>query len=212
MKILLIGASGAIGSRILNEAVSRGHHVTAVSRHTENVPAGEHVTVVQADASDEKIMPELLIGQDALVSSISPRGGNTPESYLETIKAIIKAAKRSNVPYSLVVGGLSSLIAPDGKRILDHMKDVVPPGLVQEITIVAEARKLIEQSDINWTFFCPGGMIEPGERTGIFKIGGEQATFNFGDNTKISMEDFAVAAVDELENPNYSRELFHAYN
>ena len=91
------------------------------------------------------------------------------------------------------------------------MKDIVPESIRVEITTVAEARKLVEKSSINWTFFCPGGMIEPGERTGKFTVGGDHADFDFGDGTKISMEDYAIATVDELENPKYERKLFHAY-
>jgi putative NADH-flavin reductase len=207
-----VGASGGIGSRILTEAVNRGHEVTAIARHIENIPAGKLTKAVQADAGNVDEMFGLLQGQDALISSISPRGGNTADSYLETMKSILQAAQISKVPYTLIVGGLSNLFAPDGIRILDKMKDVVPEPLRMEITTVAEARKMTEQSDINWTFFCPGGMIEPGERTGKFTIGGEHAAFDFGDGTKISMEDFAVAAIDELENPKFERKLFHAYN
>ena len=212
MKIVLVGASGGIGSRILNEAVNRGHEVTAIARHIENIPVGKSIKVVQADATNVDEIVSLLQGQDALISSISPRGGNTADSYLETIKAILQEAKQSLIPYTLIVGGLSNLFAPDGVRILDKMKDVVPEPLRMEITTVAEARKLVEQSDVNWTFFCPGGMIEPGERTGKFIVGGDQATFDFGDGTKISMEDFAVAAIDELEKPQFTRKLFHAYS
>ena len=163
------------------------------------------------DANQVDELAKLLKGQDALVSSISPRGNNNADSYLETIKAILKAAEQSKIPYTLVVGGLSNLFAPDGIRILDEMKDVVPEPLRMEITTVAEARKLVEQSEINWTFFCPGGMIEPGERTGKFLVGDEHAKFDFGDGTKISMEDYAVAAINELEFPHYEGKLFHAY-
>ena len=211
MKIVVVGASGRIGARIVSEAANRGHEVTAVARHVENIPANNAVKVVEADAGNVDELAKLLEGQDALVSSISPRGNNDADSYLETIKAILESAKQSNVPYTLIVGGLSNLFAPDGIRILDKMKDVVPEPLRMEITTVAEARKLVENSDINWTFFCPGGLIDPGERTGHFTVGGEQAAFNFGDGTKISMEDYAVAAIDELENPQYERKLFHAY-
>ena len=212
MKIVVIGASGGIGSRIVSEAANRGHDVLAVARHVENIPANNSVKVMQVDARNVDELAKVLEGQDALVSSISPRGNNDADSYLETVKAIILAAKQSKIPYILVVGGLSNLFAPDGIRILDKMKDVVPEPLRMEITTVAEARKLLEQSDIKWTFFCPGGMIEPGERTGKYTIGGDHASFDFGDGTKISTEDYAIAAIDELENPQYERKLFHAYN
>jgi uncharacterized protein len=212
MKIVVIGASGRIGTRIVTEAFERGHEVTAVSRHVENIPTGDLISIVQADASDEKELSKILEGKDALISSISPRGNNDADSYLETIKVILNAAKKAAVPYTLIVGGATNLIGPDGIRILDKVKDVVPSPLRMEITTVAEARKLVEKSDINWTFFCPGGLIDPGERTGKFVVGGDQATFNFGDGTKISMEDYAVAAIDELENPQYEKKIFHAYN
>ena len=112
MKIVIVGASGAIGSRIVSEAVNRGHEVIAISRHVENVPANDLIKVVQADAGNVEELVKILKGQDALVSSISPRGNNDAESYLETMKAILKAADQSEINYTLIVGGLSNLFAP----------------------------------------------------------------------------------------------------
>jgi putative NADH-flavin reductase len=210
MNILLIGATGAIGSRILKEAVSRGHDVTAVARHISDLHSEPHVRAVQTDAKDTQQLIELATGQDAIVSSLSPRGDNGREQYLTAIRSVLAAAKATESPYVLFVGGMSNLYTANGRRILDQLLERMPAERLSEPIAVADARAIIEQSDVNWTFFCPGGRIEPGERTGEFRVGGEQALFELGEETHISMEDYAVAAIDELEQPQHLKQMFHA--
>lgn len=209
MNILLLGATDAIGSRILNEAVQRGHHVTAVARHAEKLQDSKQVKVVSADAGDAGKMQALMQGQDAVVSSLSPRGENGVEQYLAAIRSILQAAEASPIGYALFVGGMSNIKAADGERLLDKMLPTVPETMRPELITVAKAREMIEKSNVNWSFFCPGGMIEPGQRTGKFRLGGETALFQFGEKTRISMEDYAVAVLDELEHPQYEKQVFH---
>ena len=210
MKILLIGATGAIGARILNEAVARGHDVTAVARHPQSLVPREHVWVVPADAKDVQNLARLAAGHDAVVSSLSPRAEGGSEQYLAAIRAVLAAVKQANVPYVLFVGGASSLEVAPGRRLLDTLLERVPRERLAEPIVVAEARDLVAASDVNWTFLSPPGSIFPGERTGRFRLGGMQPVTDAQGQGRISMEDFAVAVVDELEHPQHVRRQFNA--
>ena len=209
MKIFLIGVTGIIGSRILKEAVNRGHTVTAVSRHEGNLQAQEHARIVQADAKDTQRLIELTAGQDAIVSSLSPRGDNGREQYLAAIRSVLAAAETNHTPIALFVGGLSNLFTSNGRRILDQLLEQVPAEKLAEPIAVADARAIIEKSAANWAFFCPGGNITPGERTGKFRLGGAQALADLGVTLSISTEDYAVATIDEIEHPQHLRQIFN---
>jgi putative NADH-flavin reductase len=209
MNILLIGATGAIGSRILNEAISRGHEVTAVARHVQSLTDGEHLKVVQADAKDVRNLARLAAGHDAVVSSLSPRADGGHEQYLEAIRAVLAAVKRASVPYVLFVGGAASLEVEPGVKFLDVLAKQLSKEQMAEPVTVMEARDVILASDVNWAFLSPAGQIFPGERTGRFRLGGTQAVRDAEGQGRISMEDYAIAVVDELERPQHARKQFN---
>jgi putative NADH-flavin reductase len=209
MKILLIGATGGIGSRILKEAVARGHDVTAVARHTESLAGGEHIQVVQADAKDVDALARLAAGHDAAVSSVSPRAEGGPEQYLAAIRGVLAGVKRAGVPYVLFVGGSSSLEVEPGKPVLDTLLERMPREKLVEPIVVAEARDIVRASDVNWTFLSPAGRIAPGERTGHYRLGGMQPVQDAEGKSFVSMEDYAIAVLDELEHPQHARQQFN---
>lgn len=209
MKILLLGATGIIGSRILKEAVDRGHVVTAVARSVDKLTAGDHVRVVQADVKNTPLLIGLANGQDAIVSSLSPRGDAGREQYLEGVRSVLTAAKAIDAPYVLFVGGMVNLMTSNGKRILNQLLETIPVDKFMEPIVVAEARVMITASDANWTFFCPDGTIEPGKRTGKFRLGGNKALVDLDTPSAISTEDYAVAVIDELEHPRHLRQIFN---
>jgi putative NADH-flavin reductase len=209
MDILLIGATGQIGSRVLAEAVSRGHRVTAMARRAGGIAAGPLVEAVPLDARDTPGLVGLMGGKDAVIASLSPRGDDQPQTYLDGIRSVVAAARQAQIAYTLFVGGMSNLFQPDGRRIIDAMLANMPSERIAEPLAVARAREIVEASDIPWTFLCPGGRIGPGERTGHFRLGGEQALFAPGEATSISTEDFAVAAVNELERRERVRQVWH---
>ena len=210
MNILIIGASGAIGSRILNEAVSRGHVMTAVSRTSQPTTDSDQVHYVQADVTDIKTVAQLAANQDALVSSTSPRAKGGKEQYLESIKGVLAVAKQANIPNLLIVGGAASLEIAPGKTKLDMLLEKFSREQMAEPIAVLEARSLILASDVNWTFLCPAGTIEPGQRSGHYRLGEMQAVVAEDGKSYISMEDFAVAVLDELEHPKHQRRQFNA--
>lgn len=209
MKILLIGATGGIGARILNEALNRGHSVTAVSRDTQSIKKREHLTIAQADVTDLTSMTKLAEGHDGLVSSTSPRSKGGKEQYLATVRAALAITKQAKIPYVFFVGGASSLEFEPGKTVLSTLLEKVPKERLEEPIVVLEARDLVAASDVNWTFLSPAGQIGAGERTGKYRLGGMQPVKDADGQSHISSEDYAVAVIDELEHPAHSRRQFN---
>ena len=199
MKIALIGASGNIGSKVLNEALSRGHQVTAIVRNTAKLAQRQGVTPQQCDLSQVDKLAGIIAGADAVVVSVRHREND--------VMQVLDACRKAGVRRILIVGGAASLEASPGVRLLDT------PGFPEEIRIEAAPAaetldKIREVTDLEWTFQCPSIIIEPGARTGKFRIGGDQLLKDDAGNSKISQEDFAVAMLDELENPQFIRKRF----
>lgn len=206
MNILLIGATGMIGSRILNEALARGHSVTALSRNIEHVPSLANVYSVKGDVYDVEFVSEYAAKADVIVSALSPR--NTDDGVAEAeafTQALIAIQQKSNKRL-LTVGGGSSLQMPNGQSALE----LTPESILPEATGMRKSFALMTLADINFTVLAPGGMIAPGERTGNFRIAGRTMLTNpQGGKSNISAEDFAIAMLDEIENPAHFRTIFN---
>ena len=209
MKIALIGATGFIGSHILQEALARGHEVTALVRHPERVPAHDLVTAKKADVYDADGLASHLAGHQAVISAFSADKG-TPDTYdrmVEGAENIIAATKDAGVARLLVVGGAGTLEIAPGRRILDEPD--FPKDWRAGAGGTAEfLHKLKEEPDLDWTFLSPAKVIQPGERTGKFRLGGDQLVTDSEGKSLISLQDYAVAMVDELEDPKHSRRRF----
>lgn len=199
MNVALIGATGNIGSRILAELVARGHRVTAIARNAEKVPAGNGVTPKRGDIMDEASLAALLEGHDAAISSVHFLASDPHK--------LIGAVKASGVKRYLVVGGAGSLDVAPGVRLVD-----VPdfPAIYKDEALKGAAYLdlLRAETALDWTFLSPSAMIVPGERTGTFRLGRDQLLADAAGDSRISMEDYAVALVDELETPKHSRARF----
>ncbi len=198
MKIALIGATGNAGSRILSELSRRGHAVTAIARHPEKVPALTGVTALKADADDVAGLAAALRGHDAVISSVHFSASDP--------KLLIEAVKEAGVKRYFVVGGAGSLEVAPGVRLIDTPQ--FPAAYKAEAAKGGEFLELLrKEPDLDWTFLSPSAVIAPGERTGKFRLGKDQLlTHDKGSN--ISWEDYAIAAVDELEKPAHIRQRF----
>ncbi|MDN0076916.1 NAD(P)-dependent oxidoreductase [Crenobacter sp. SG2303] len=199
MKIAIIGVTGRAGSRIAAEALSRGHQVTGIVRHPEQAGTPAGVSLVKADAADPVQLVEALRGHDAVISS----------ARFQTVKAapLLAALKAAEVPRLLVVGGAASLEVELGAILLDS------PGFPAEYRVEAEPGKqflddLRGETDIDWTFLSPSALFAPGERTAQFRLGKDQLLCDTQGKSHISMEDYAIAMIDELEHPQHSRQRF----
>jgi uncharacterized protein len=199
MKVALVGATGNVGSRLLAELTSRGHTVTAIARHPEKAPAQPGVTAKRGDASDKAGLAALLAGHDAVVSSLR---------FFDTDPhTLIGAVKVAGVKRYFVVGGAGSLEVAPGHRLIDTPH--FPAEYKAEATKGAEFLDLLRgEKDIDWTYISPSALFIPGERTGKFRLGGDQLLADDKGNSSISYEDYAIALVDELEKPAHSRRRF----
>ncbi|WP_458096048.1 NAD(P)-dependent oxidoreductase [Roseomonas sp. WA12] len=198
MKIALIGATGNAGSRILTELARRGHAVTAISRNPAGeVPAG--ITAVAGDAGEPDALANLLTGHDAVVSSIH-FAASDPEK-------LIGAVKRAGLRRYIVVGGAGSLEVAPGQRLVDA-PDFPAVYKTEALAGAAFLDRLRQEDGLHWTFLSPSALFVPGERTGHFRLGGDQLLVDAKGESRISFEDYAIALADELESPKHIRQRF----
>jgi len=209
MRIAIIGASGSIGAFIRDEALARGHQVTAIVRHPEKITMrNPRLTVVKADILKDKV-DELVKGHDAVISAYNP-GWSNPDIYNEQIKgakAIISGVKKSGVKRLLVVGGAGTLEVAPGVQLLDTAS--FPENIKGGVLATKETLHMLrKENELEWTFLSPPASIAPGERTGHYRLGKDQLLKNKEGESKISTQDYAVAMLDELEHPQHIRERF----
>jgi uncharacterized protein len=213
MKVVIIGASGGIGSYIRDEALARGYQVTAIVRHPEKITVKNPLlSVVKADIFKDKV-DKLVKGHDAVISAYNP-GRDNPDIYNEYIKgarAIISGVKKSGIKRLLVVGGAGSLEVAPSVQLLDTMdaSDQKKGGPLATRETLYMLRK---EKDLDWTFLSPPLKIKPGKRTGHYKVGKDQLLKDKDGESKISTQDYAVAMIDELEHPQHQRERFTVAN
>jgi putative NADH-flavin reductase len=209
MNVVLIGASGMIGSRVLKELVSRGHKVTAVVRDPSKIEAGPGVTVVQCDVNDAAALAGILSGADAAVLSYSPPPGNEQQVTPAT-RSLFVAMKRAGVKRVIAVGGAASLLVAPGVTLLNsgHLPEQWKAIAKAHSDLLDQLRTTNLGAGLDWTYFSPAGLIQPGERTGKFGLGKDDLVVDGKGGSRISAEDYAIALVDELERPQHVRERF----
>jgi putative NADH-flavin reductase len=209
MKITLFGASGMLGSRILDELLSRGHQVTAVARNASRILAHDSVTAMEGDLLDTAFAARAASGADAVISAYSPGlEDGLKKRMIDSTRSLIRTLEQAGVRRLVMVGGAGSLLVSSGKRLMD-----IPefPAAWKSIAMAhLEALQVLEQSDLDWTYFSPAAFIQPGERTGKFRLGTTNLVSDSKGVSRISAEDYAVALVDELEQPKHLRRQFTA--
>ncbi len=210
MNIALFAASGRIGSRILREALDRGHVVTAVVRNPSKVSIHHpHLSVEKGDLMDEESVAQSSAGSDVSVSAYGPGLGSPADYHLFTkaTLTLIKGTKDAGVRRLINVGGAGSLFVSPGVQLVDSPQ--FPDSLRAYASAQRDTLKLFQnEKELEWTFFCPAVSIEPGLRTGKFRLGKDEPVYDSDGKSRISMEDFAVALVDEIEKPHFVRERF----
>lgn len=210
-KVVLIGASEFVGSAILKELLNRSIKVTAVVRKPENIKiTNSNLTVVKADVSDANRLADICEGADAVISAYNP-GWTNPDIYeliLKVYPEILKGVKKAGVKRLLIVGGAGTLFVSPGLRVVDS--GAIPNEILGGVKSLGEfyLNTLMHEKDIDWVFFSPAGIIEPGERTGKYRLGKDDLIVNKDGESKISVEDYAKAMVDELEKPEHHQERF----
>ena len=199
MKVALIGVSGQVGSRLLAELLRRGHEVTGIARDTRGVAARPGLLLKSADANQPSQLAPLLTGHDAVLSAMKFATSDAT--------ALLAAVKQAGVPRLLMVGGAASLEVAPGQALFDA------PGFPAAYRPEAEAGRrcldtLRKEPQLDWSFLSPSAEFVPGERTGIFRLGSDRLLTDANGRSWISMEDYAIAMIDELETPKHSRQRF----
>ncbi len=212
MKVVLYGATGTIGSRILKELLSRDHKVTAVVRDPSKLKAQDNLTIEKGDMLNADSIAKLAWGAEVIVSSYGPPSGaqgpdpTKANQLVDATRALIEGARRAGSPRVVMVGGAGSLEVSPGLQIVDAptFPDAYKPVALAHRDAFYELRK----ADINWTYFSPAMMIQPGERTGKFRLGKDALISDAKGNSSISAEDYAIALVDEVEQGRHTKQRF----
>ena len=210
-KVVLIGASGFVGSAILNEALNREIQVTAVVRHPEKIKIqNENLIIKKADVSSLDEVAEVCKGADAVISAFNP-GWDNPDIYDETIKVyltIMDGVKKSGASRFLMVGGAGSLFIAPGIRLVDSGE--VPEKLLPGVKALSDFyfHFLKKEKEIDWVFFPPAADMAPGVRTGRYRLGKDDMVVDIAGNSHISVQDYAAAMIDEFEKPAHHQERF----
>jgi len=211
MKIAIIGATGFVGSAILNELANRNHEITAIARTPKETP---NVKWVAADIFNIDSLSEILKNNDVVVSAYNPgwANPNIAEDFITGSKAILEAVKKSGLKRFITIGGAGSLyIAPD-------LQLVDTPEFPKEYYVAASAAReylniIKEEKDLDWAFFSPAIEMHQGittGRTGKYRLGLENPVFDENQRSILSVEDLAVAIADEVETPKHHQQRFTA--
>lgn len=229
MQIGIIGATGTIGSRVASEALSRGHHVTAYSRDVSHIEDGrENVTWKSVDVLDAAGIAAVLPGLDILISAFGPgnaakdmadsveRSIADPTVYARAATALLTALDSHPTTRVIVVGGAASLevkpglVFTDSEELLNKALDQfgLPREYAKAMRGHADALNVLRTSNRLWTYFSPAVEIAPGERTGRFRIGADQPVMDADGRSRISVEDAAIALIDEAELPRFVQRRF----
>ena len=198
--IAIIGATGRAGSRLLDEALRRGHTVTDIARKaSEKLSGRANVKAVDVDVLDAPALEKALAGHDAVFSA----------AHFSTVPpaAIIEPLKRAGAKRLLVVGGAGSLFAAPGLKVIDAPN--FPDAYRAEATaggVFLDA--LRNEKELDWTFLSPSAEFVEGERTGKFRLGKDDLLVSAEGRSWITFEDYAIAFIDELEKPAHSRQRY----
>ena len=207
MKIVLYGASGMIGSRVLAEALARHHEVVAVVRNPENIAPQPYLTVVRGDVTDAASIATTAAGADLAISAYSP--GSDHALLTKNAYALLDGLAGAGVPRVIVVGGAGSLEVAPGKLLVDAPG--FPESSRARATEQAKALDVFRASQsatVTWTFLCPPAGIAPGTRTGTYRVGNDALLVAADGKSHISAEDYAVALMDEAESPAHPNQRF----
>ena len=199
MKIALVGATGNIGAKVLNEAVNRGHAVTGIVRNPDKLKGKKGVTAAGCDLAEEKKLAAAIKGHDAVIVSV--------RHDLNDVSHVYTACRSAGVKRVLIVGGAASLEVAPGVMLIDTpgFPDQIKVQATPAVVALNEIRKI---KDLEWSFVSPSIMIVPGERTGKFRLGGDELLKDAKGESKISQEDFAIALIDEVEKPKHVGKRF----
>ena len=201
-RIVILGITGRVGSRLAAELLTRGHTVTGIARNVSTLPSRPGLSLHSADATRAEALAPLLRGHDAVISTTRFVGGSEAG-------VLIAAARQADVPRLLVVGGAGSLEVAPGVALVDTPE--FPTAYKAEASAGRDfLRTLQKEKDLDWTFLSPAALIEPeAPRTGRYRLGADNPVVDTATGTShVALADLAVAIVDEAEQRRHVRQRF----
>jgi uncharacterized protein len=209
LKIVVYGGTGNIGQRIVHEAIERGHDVTVVVRHPTGLTPGPHLHVIEGDVLDAEQVARTVAGSTTVISAVSFRKPPDPSAYrraAEVFVSVLSKMPQQSAPRLIWVGGAGSLHDASGALVIER----IPPAYRGEVQGQKDALDYFRTSGgpIRWTYFSPALTIAKGTRTAKYRLGADQLITDAHGDSKISMEDYAVAVINEAEHPVHTHRRF----
>ena len=205
MKIVVFGASGRIGRAITEEALTRRHYVTGVSRRANRMGLTHpRLTTLRGDAADPASVAVVAAGHDAAVVAVGPAPGGEDGVFAAVARAMLVGLPMAIVKRVVILGGAGSLAVASGGRLVDTPE--FPADWKRNALGQAAALDIYRLADLDWTYLSPAALLEPGERTGHYRIGGDQVLVDNQGNSRITIPDYAMALVDEVEQAAHVRQ------
>lgn len=199
MKLAILGATGQVGSQLTTEALCRGHTVTGISRHPAALPNHPQLKSVKADLTDYAELPAILAAHDAVIAAVK-------FATFDGAK-LLAAVKRSGAKRFLVVGGAGSLETTPGQRLVDQPE--FPAAYKPEALAAGSFLELLRrETELDWTFLSPSTYLHAGPKTGRFRLGSDALLVDAKGESHISIADYAIAFLDEVDRPQHSRTRF----
>jgi putative NADH-flavin reductase len=208
-KIIVFGASGEVGRRMVAEAAQRGHRVTAVARRGPGVGVQDRsISTLIRDVETADDLEQIIAEHDFVISALRPQDGEEAK-LVDLTAAVVTAATAAGRKF-IVVGGAAALRLPNAH---DHTVLTAPGFLPESVVPIATACQrqhdwILPELGDSGAYLCPPAMLTPGTRTGSYRVGDDTLVADDDGNSHISMEDFAVAALDEAEHPNHTGRRF----
>jgi len=200
MKIALFGATGHIGGRILDEALRRGHDVIAIVRDPSRLATSHaHLKIAVGDVADPASFSSAINGADVLIASLSARRDGDPTAVPTNARTLLDAASKAGVKRLVWVGGAASLETAPGVKVIDdpHFPEAWKPEANAQAAALDVFRGA--STTVDWTYISPAALLEPGERTGRYRVGGDQLLTDANGVSRISIDDYATALLDRAE-------------
>jgi putative NADH-flavin reductase len=205
MKLALFGATGHIGRAILDEALARGHEVTAIVRDPARLDATHpRLRVATGDAGQPDTWLDAVRGSEAAIASLSARRDGDNGTLPAHARTLLDHLPEAGVKRLLWVGGAGSLETAPGVRVIDAPD--FPDAWKPEAGGQAKALEMFRAStDVDWTYVSPAALIEDGGRSGHYRVGGDQLLVDADGRSRITVADYAAALLDRAERDDAPR-------
>jgi uncharacterized protein len=209
-KIIIYGARGKLGPFVIEEALGRGHEVTAVTRDGTGVEPRDHLTVVAGEITDPPGVAKLAAGHDVAISCIGPRDGDPHDKLGDDFLTLLAGLGEAGVPRCIIVGGAGSSEVAPGKLLIDQPEfpEVAKPTASKAVTALRDLRAT--ETPVDWAFMSPAAFFDPaGPRTGSYRTGTDDLISD-DEGSYLSYADGAIVLVDEVEQANHHFTRFTA--